>query len=1001
MASTSLTGSQLSTFNSSFGRNVIFSGLSMIVGAPDFLGGDGMVQLFDCRPLMTMLTKGCVFQSTIVGPSSQGHFGSSLAAVFPFTTFSMLAVGLSTKGSVRIYRTSILAAPQLDFTFTASNFDLPSGDTAGGFGRTLMMFAPQYSATSWTLTNRPVVLAVGAPSGGRGAGAVYIYLSGTAMPAWSRVQSLYPDGGPGERLFGMVLAQSSDGMLAVGSVSNPGIEVYVYRLEQGPTTSTFRPNLGFGLVGTLPDRTGSNLPILYAADTGQPGFSFSLALAPDTLLLGVPCADNGNGVAVTYAFDLDPTRNVVTFLNTPAATYSADQEELTDGHGGHSLPLRFGQTVAITTRPSGRIEMGIGCPRCGMDDPRGSIYVYLCSGPGLCGETNSYTQKVFIDAPETMMDWRQPASIAYSQTGAVMAVGTPLSYGTNGAVVYFNAASFPFTLPPTIRPSPPPTPGTMQPTLQPSAEPTRWPTAFPSLNPTSAVPTSNLPSYMQFIVYFTLSVPTKSSTALRASLLANEAWNQAVVNAVIQACNNLVNPMRGDSIVLDYSLTPNSVSSAVAAVKVKAEADESAQHRALQAPGSPLYVAATITVLMSGVDPTSGLLADNDFFNINEAFAELKLDLVHALSAAADGAATPLTKTLQTLCSPGGSGGCEGLRTISAGPVGPDSALWVSGVTSIVTNPPTLAPTAGSTVAPSPAPNTPTFQPSPMPTDLSGVLATAASGSVLGSPGALGGIAAAVVVVVFIVLFVVYQQYRVKNLRFLDAGQDRFNDESGDIYSDGIHGYEDDEQYVERPSGGVEMLENPVHRRGSGLPMSREAMDNARSQQYAGPADLPAFGGGGGGDGGGDGGFAGAPPVRASISRPSDPYGRFGAGDQPVRRLSVVNPLAGMTPPGLAGASRPVSGMMTETTTQPREVAKRFSVVQGGPTPAEFTPTGVMGRLGAPRPDAVAAHGSPLPPRGALKPFQHPPLGPQGHAPVGQIKLVPSAELASKMQADL
>jgi len=993
MASTWLTGSQLSTFNSSFGRNVIFSGLSMAVGAPDFLGGDGMVQLFDCRPLMSSLTSGCVFQSTILGPASQGHFGSSLAAVYPFTSSSMMAVGLSGKGSVRIYRTSLLAAPQLDFTFSASTFDLPAGDTAGGFGRTLMMFAPQYSASTWTSTNRPVVLAVGAPTGGHGTGAVYIYLTGTAAPAWSRVQSLYPVGGPGERLFGKVLAQSSDGMLAVGSVSNPGIKVYVYRLEQGPTTSTFRTNLGFALVGALPDGTGSNLPILYAADTGQPGFTFSLALAPDTLLLGVPCAANGNGVAVTYAFDLDPTRNVITFLNTPAATYSADQEELTDGNGGPSLPLRFGQTVAITTRPSGRIEMGIGCPRCGMDDPRGSIYVYLCSGPGLCGETNSYTQKVFVDAPETMMDWRQPASIAYSQTGAIMAVGTPLSYGSNGAVVYFNAASFPFTLPPTIRPSPPPTPGTMQPTLRPSAEPTRRPTAIPTLAPTSAVPTSAMPAYMQFVVYFTLSVSTKSNTALRSSLLANDAWAQAVVDTIIQTCHNLVVPSRGDSIVLDYSLTPFSVTSFAAAVKAKAGADEAAHHRSLQGLGSPLYVAATITVLMSGVDPISGRLADNDFFNINEAFKELRGDIVDALTAGADGSATPLTKTLQTRCSPGGAGGCDGLKTVVAGTVGTDSALWVSAVTSIVTDSPSLAPTAEPTVGPTPAPNPPTWRPSPASTDLSGALATAASGSVLGSPGALGGIAAAVIVVVFIVLFVVYQQYRVKK----DAGQDRYHDDGGDIYSDGIHGYEDDEQYVERPSGGVEMLENPVYRRGSGMPMSREAMDNARHQQHAGPADLPSFGGGDGGEGG----FAGAPPVRASLSRPSDPYGRFGggAGGPPVQRLSVVNPLAGMSPPGLSGASRPVSGMTTETTTQPREVAKRFSVVPGGPTPAEFTPTGVMGRLGAPRPDAAPSPGSPLPPRGALKPFQHPPLGPQGHAPVGQIKIVPSADLASKLQA--
>jgi len=463
------------------------------------------------------------------------------------------------------------------------------------------------------------------------------------------------------------------------------------------------------------------------------------------------------------------------------------------------------------------------------------------------------------------------------------------------------------------------------------------------------------------VAYLKMSIPSYTAKALKNSLDTNQQWYEVVRSTAIEV-------VQGERYLRNLTMV-TSVQNPhqTDMVEIAGESPRLLQ-KASTANGAPVYVILTVVAeMLEGRGNTVAEMLDS-------AFQEVKEDFIENLNPNPDGGPNLFTSTLQKLASEVSPSMPLTQATIEAdvhtNPINWGDVLMRDGEGYVDSFAPTETPTQEPTTLPTPMPTVlPTIKPTSTQNDHINAAADHVN-STFSSPAALGGLAAGVILLVGLLAYA--------GFRYITRDKDAETKlMEGNAYSDqdfnGGHPeyFEDSEEYVERPSGGVEMLENPVHRRAS-QPFNNnrggqrgDAMDDDNAshldydQEYGAQEGQQVMGGV-------------SPPQRS----PADPYQRFGLAPPgpgaPQQRLSMS-----------------VRGAMTTEITGPggaapqaREPMKRFSVA---PTLAEFTQTNVAARLGVPRPEFGASVGTagPVPqaPR-HLRPFQpHSPTAPMQPTP--------------------
>ena len=954
---------------SSFGRVLAMNSLTLAVGSPTMNRGMGMVELFDCTPMVSQVSSGCKWAATLQnGGNYLGRFGSAIGMGYGGSRSNVLVVGSPGSRFVRIYDTTTLVNPSLKTTLNGRDWTQATSSQSS-FGESVVLYVPSY--TNWTTPN-PLILTVGDRIGGDGRGIAYVYIGrSNNLGMWSQLQRLAPSGSS-EVMFGSPMAKNNDGLLAVGSTTGNSVLIYIYALQ----TDDAAP--GFQQLGSPLTWSGS----VSFSTTGS-NFLFSLTVNTGNLALGLPSANNGNGLAVLYQWSRDANSGQGGYLEQPVGMLLPDDADTAGRNSSvRAQGVGFGQTVTITNRV-GAAALAVSCPGCGGLDPRGSVYIYMCANPANCGAANTtYSQLLFMDFDNVAMDLNDRNALAFSSTGAVLAVGAPPSFNNQGAVLIYNGVRFPFTTAPTSVPSKGPT---RRPSFRPSLRPSLFPTTVPSPYPTSPRPTTSVPIVVTIIVHLSISVPSMSANSLKNTLDTNLDWQNCIRGAVIET-------VQGESYLRNLtvvtSLTSPLFTNVASRVQVIGEKQENrnqelmGQLRRLQksasTKGAPVYLTLTVQANMWEARGATTHL------QLESAFAEVQDDFKHYLEMRTDDSKTPpisfneFTTTLRTVAANPPLPLVQATVLAMGPPLQPN--MWTErlGEGYVDTGAPTVIPT------PEPTPY-PTAEPTPAKTVIATQTVAASelnkvtgTSGALSNPAVLGGVAAGVILLFGLAAFALFLNFRSGK----DDEQDLMQGAGG--YSDQGQDqpeYLHDDDYVERPSGGVEMLENPVHRRAS---------QPFQQQQYMGQEDDMASQAGGY-----DGTFTGAPsgPPRAG---PADPYQRFGLaggpGAVPQQRLSMS--IRGAMTTEITGPG---------TAPQAREPMKKFSVA---PTLAEFTQTNVAARLGMPRPEFTTGP-MPAAPR-LLKPFQpHSaiapvlPLGSQGHQPQAApttITLSPSKRLDSKLQ---
>ena len=986
-------GPALSAVNSSFGSVITFTGLMMIVGAPDFNAGKGMVEVFDCMPMMSSRS-GSVLPSctsvTVLQSSSGLQFGASIAAVLGGTSGALLAVGVPGVGGCRVDIFGISNPASITGTYPQRQgvISASKNPNYSGAGRSVpkdCMFGATMVMLHLTSVD-PVFIVVGDYAAQSGSGVAYVY-SGMAntLGVWSLAQTLSPNAG--DTAFGIEMACSMQGLLVIGAVKSTGIVVYVFNLANGNSDTP---------LNTL------GPTVVYPTSTSVNSFGFSLAITTDTLLLGVPTGGaNLQGVAVVYGLGTDAVTRMPAFSG-PLAVYVPDPDEYTGT--GRSDFVQFGSTVAMATRGTGvtaRSELAITCPGCGQADPRGSTYIYICTSPGNCPgngvNSNTYIQRVYMDADQCHMDKLGPNGVAFTQTGSILGVGATPSFGGTGSLTIYNAAQFPFTSRPSPRPTLGPTP---EPSRPPRPTPAPTPTHAPTPRATTVMPSAQIEMDLQMTIYLSLAAQGVTAQELKSALDYNVMVQSALTNAIIKICQGAPWLSLGN-----FLGNPRFITQLMPFAQRRT--------RQLQS-GGPLYIMFQLTIPISGEGLKLPWLNDPSF-----AFNDLQRDFQDGLNA--NSGVNGLSAALRNICQPGTGNGCGGgsdpidLSKAVLAPAPPLSdGIWVQNNGPMAL---TEAPTPELTASPtSPMPTAvPTIVPTTaMPTGINGA---ASLGTVMSNPTTLGGVAAGIVVFLIVVILAVRYCLFAKSKEdaqdLLDHEQAASDYNQQQHYDNGqpdyLQGDQEGEEFVERPSGGVEMLQNPMGantdwgRRNTVPPVMLQAAledayrysaDNDNDSIATHDQDLP------------EGSLP--PPPR----RENDPYGRMsGAGPQ---RLSVGgsvrNPLVqggssaypSFVPPPPPGMSAAGERFPVAT----REASKRFSVQ----TPQDPKFSGRLGSLAVPispgappflRPfQKQAPIGSPA--FLAAAPRLAAPVGPQMNAPADPhviIRMQPGSRLSAKLKS--
>jgi len=524
------------------------------------------------------------------------------------------------------------------------------------------------------------------------------------------------------------------------------------------------------------------------------------------------------------------------------------------------------------------------------------------------------------------------------------------------------------------------------------------------------------------VVQITLSLPTWTATALKNTLDTSPDWQDAVRGTTIMAiqgsqylCNFTMQtsltkpsmnqqewPREWQSGLFESQMGVHIVGNSNQGMLLDGDAGRALQGRTPSAKGAPVYVTLIVTAnMIYGSGTTIDAQLESAYGYLQDEFADF-------LRTPDDGGLNLFTTNLRQISS----SPQIPLSQVTVAAVGsPDSPnTWTArlGIGYVGTPPPSPAPSPEPTPAPTVAPTT--WQSNRPTTSLGGSALTSigASASKL-SPAALGGILAGIILLVGAAAFLFFRRQcgsKDEESELMEGqghASDQYMDDGGAGH---LQQFGDEDDYVERPSGGVEMLENPVHRRASQQPFNpmHHDVDDSASQMDAVYDHEHGFLGPG----------RGPLPPR---SQPADPYQRFGL-------LSSPPPPPGISGPGAAPQQRLSmsvrGGMTTEITGPPlglsdggglspapapqaRAPMKRFSVA---PTLAEFSQgQGVTARLGAPRAEfasgGVLAAG-PMPPAPRhLRPFQpHSPMLPLQTQPIAPptITLSPSKRLSNKLE---
>ena len=322
-----------------FGASVAMSGDTIVVGAPQ-PGGTGTAYIFvrDSNGVWSQQAK--LIADT---PTAGSFFGYTVAisgntvviAAFPdnrYTAYIFVrnstswsqqgpkltagdAANDSFNPSVAISGDTVVVGARLQdsgkgaaYVFTRSN---------GTWSQQQKLTASDATAGDWfgltPLVASSDTILVGAPGNHTGAGAVYVFtLNGTI---WSQHQKLTASDATAGDWFGTEMAISGD-TVVVGALQNGNIgagAAYV-----------------FALSGTI----WSQQQKLTASDTA-PGdwFSRSVAISNDTVLVGAPLKNSGDGAA--YAFIIPLT--TYGFLG-PQSPYAAPPAEF---KAGSTIPLKW------------------------------------------------------------------------------------------------------------------------------------------------------------------------------------------------------------------------------------------------------------------------------------------------------------------------------------------------------------------------------------------------------------------------------------------------------------------------------------------------------------------------------------------------------------------------------------------------------------------------------------------------------------------------------------
>ena len=229
---------------------------------------------------------------------------------------------------------------------------------------------------------------VGAPLGGPGDGAAYVYTE--AGGTWSATPAATFTGSSGEAL-GTSVALSADGGTALVGATSAGSgdgAAYVYAESGGSWSST---------------------PAATFAGSGGESLGNSVALSADggTALVGAPSAGSGDGAAYVYA------ESGGSWSSTPAATFAGSGDE------------QLGWSVALSADGGTAL---VGAPQASSND--GAAYVYADSA----GSWSSTPAATFTGSGGEQLGW----SVALSADGGTALVGAPqASSGDDGAAYVY------------------------------------------------------------------------------------------------------------------------------------------------------------------------------------------------------------------------------------------------------------------------------------------------------------------------------------------------------------------------------------------------------------------------------------------------------------------------------------------------------------------------------------------------------------------------------------